>query len=67
MLDVARPETRAVPRSQADRFKWGIVDALLGLVMLPFGLGLIAIEGIVRVTAWLFAFDSRRISSSEAQ
>jgi len=58
MLEIARPETAKVAaRSHPDASKWSIVDAILALVMLPFGVGLIAIEGIVRFAAWLFEID----------
>ena len=61
MLEIARPETaRVAARPHPDTSKWGIVDVLLGLVMLPFGVGLIAIEGIVRFAAWLFEIDLRQ-------
>jgi len=67
MLEVARPETRTSARSHPEKFTWGIVDVILGALMLPFGVWLLLIEGIVHFTAWAFDFDSRRISSQEAQ
>ena len=65
MLEIARPDNaRTAARSQPDKCRWGVVDAILGLVMLPFGLWLLAIEGIVRVAAWLCDIDSHRLASS---
>jgi hypothetical protein len=53
MLDVARPEARARVRSHPTRLSWGIVDAILALLMLPFGIWLIVIEGLVNGVTWL--------------
>ena len=50
MLDV-RSQTRATARPVERSFRWGIVDVLLGLLMLPFGIWLMVIEGMVRVVA----------------
>ena len=46
MLEIARPEARAAAatRSHASRSSWGIVDVILGILMLPFGLGFLLIE-----------------------
>jgi hypothetical protein len=61
MLEIARPETAKVAaRSHPDASKWGSVDAIFALVMLPFGVGLIVIESIVRFAAWLFEIDLRQ-------
>lgn len=60
MLEVARPETRSATRSHPQRFTWGIVDGILGLVMLPFGLWMIVIETIVNGAATVFDFDAHR-------
>lgn len=54
MLDVARPEARVHARSHPQKLTWGIVDAILGLIMLPFGIWMIVIEGLVNGAAWLF-------------
>jgi hypothetical protein len=51
MLEVARPESRARTHSQTERSTWGIVDAILGLVMLPFGVWMFVIERMVRGVA----------------
>jgi hypothetical protein len=51
MLDVARSETRVRVRAQPRRFGWGIVDVILGVLMLPFGIWMLAIEGMVRAVA----------------
>ena len=50
MLDV-RSQTRARTRSEAHSYRWGIVDVLLGVLMLPFGIWLLVIEGMVRAVA----------------
>jgi hypothetical protein len=60
MLELARPETRSAARTHPQKFTWGIVDVILALVMLPFGLWMILIETIVRGAAYVFDFDSRR-------
>jgi hypothetical protein len=59
MLEVARPEKRAHVRSHPERFTWGIVDAVLGLVMLPFGVWMLIIERMVRAVAALGGLGSR--------
>ncbi len=53
MLEVARPETRARAHSHPERFSWGIVDGILALIMLPFGIWMFAIECMVRAVAAL--------------
>ena len=50
MLDV-RSQTRIKARSEAHSYRWGIVDVLLGVLMLPFGIWLMVIEGMVRAVA----------------
>ena len=47
MLEAARPEARSHVRSQPKRFAWGIVDVILGVVMLPFGVWIWFIERMV--------------------
>ncbi|HEV7662995.1 MAG TPA: hypothetical protein VGQ62_05625 [Chloroflexota bacterium] len=47
MLEVARPETRARARPHATRFTWGVVDVILGVLMLPFGIWMFLIEKVV--------------------
>jgi hypothetical protein len=47
MLEVARPEARVHAHSQSQRFAWGIVDVILGIVMLPFGVWIWLIERMV--------------------
>ncbi len=54
MLNVARPETRVRPRVDQPRLNWGIVDFILGAVMLPFGIWMFVIEGLVNGATWLF-------------
>jgi hypothetical protein len=51
MLEVAHSETRTKARSHSQRFSWGIVDVILGVLMLPFGIWMLAIEGMVRAVA----------------
>ena len=59
MLEVARPETRARAHSHPERFSWGIVDGILALIMLPFGIWMFAIECMVRAVAAVGALDRR--------
>jgi hypothetical protein len=56
MLELARPETRADVRAHPRRAGWGIVDALLALVMLPFAVGM----WIIDRTVWLIASLTNR-------
>jgi hypothetical protein len=51
MLELARPEARSHVRSRPLRFTWGIVDTILGVVMLPFGIWMLVIEGLVKVVS----------------
>jgi hypothetical protein len=51
MLEIARPETRAAVRSHPQRLGWGIVDAILALVMLPFAVWM----GIIDAMVWALA------------
>jgi hypothetical protein len=66
MLELAKPETRTAARTHPEKFTWGIVDGILGLVMLPFGVWMFLIEQIVRFAAFVFDFDSRRGTTSAA-
>ena len=50
MLDV-RSQTRATAGAAERSYRWGIVDVLLGILMLPFGIWLLVIEGMVRLVA----------------
>jgi hypothetical protein len=59
MLELARPETRTHVRSHPERFSWGIVDVILGIVMLPFGIWMWLIERMVRGIVALGAVGSR--------
>jgi hypothetical protein len=45
--ELVRPETRVESRSQSERFPWGIVDVILAVIMLPFGVWFLLIEGMV--------------------
>lgn len=62
MLEVARPEERTRHRSHSARSGWGIVDAILALVMLPFGIWMFMIEAMVNGITWLVnkPFEPRR-------
>jgi hypothetical protein len=59
MLELAKPETRSAARTHPEKFTWGIVDIILALVMLPFGLWTLLIEAIVNFAAGLVDFDAR--------
>jgi hypothetical protein len=54
VLEVARPETRAHARSHSQRFTWGIVDVILAVIMLPFGIWMFLIESLVGSVAAIF-------------
>jgi hypothetical protein len=47
MLEIARPEARRRAHSESRRFAWGIVDVILGVMMLPFGVWIWLIERMV--------------------
>jgi hypothetical protein len=47
MLEIARPETRAGVRAHPQSARWGILDAILALVMLPFAIGMWIIDRLV--------------------
>jgi len=57
VLEIAQPETRARTRSHPRRFTWGIVDVILALLLLPFGVWVLAIDRLVAGVAWLFNRD----------
>jgi hypothetical protein len=54
MLELARPEVRA-HSSHSERLAWGIVDVILAVLMLPFGLAMFSIECIVGTVASIFS------------
>lgn len=60
MLNVARPETRIRERADQPRLSWGIVDFILGAVMLPFGIWMFVIDRMVAAVAWLLSLGSPR-------
>ncbi len=61
MLELAKHKSRTAARTRPpEKFRWGIVDAILGLVMLPFGLWMFVIETIVHAATYIFDFDSQR-------
>jgi hypothetical protein len=47
MFEVVRPEVRTRAHSQSERMAWGIVDVILGILMLPFGIWIWLIERMV--------------------
>jgi hypothetical protein len=53
MLETARPEVRARVRAQPTRYRWGIVDIILALLLLPFGVWFLLIDRTVAVIAWM--------------
>jgi hypothetical protein len=57
MLELVQPEARARVRSHPRRFTWGIVDAILALLMLPFGIWMFLID---RMVAGISALVSSR-------
>ena len=54
MLEIARPEARTHARSSARRVTWGIVDVILGVLMLPFGVWMWLIERLVLTVSAVF-------------
>ena len=54
MLELARPEARAHARSHPAKFSWGIVDVILAILMLPFGIWMLVIDRLVAGVAALF-------------
>jgi len=55
MLEVARPEARPYIRSHPGKLGWGIVDAILALILLPVGAAMLLIETLVNAATWLFS------------
>ena len=53
MLEIARPEVRAQVRSKPSSYRWGIVDVILALILLPFGVWFLLIDRTVAVIAWI--------------
>jgi hypothetical protein len=53
MLNVARPEAGTRARSHPRKLSWGTVDVILALVMLPFAIWMLVIEGMVNAITWL--------------
>jgi hypothetical protein len=53
MLEIARPETRNAVRAQPRRFSWGIVDAILAVLILPFAVWVWVIDRMVWAIAKL--------------
>jgi hypothetical protein len=51
MLEVGRAEARVRTQSPAVQSSWGIVDVILAILMLPFGLWMWLIETMVRAVA----------------
>jgi hypothetical protein len=57
VLEVARPEARVRTRSHPRRLTWGIVDVILAVVLMPFGVWVLAIDRLVAGVAWVFNRD----------
>lgn len=55
MLEAARPEQRARVRSHPRRFTWGIVDVILAILMLPFGIWMLIIDRMVAGMSAVFS------------
>jgi hypothetical protein len=53
MLELVRPETRTRVRARPDHAGWGVVDVILALILLPFGVWFLIIDRTVAVIAWL--------------
>jgi hypothetical protein len=53
MLEIARPETSTQVRSRPNAYHWGIVDVILALILLPFGIWFLLIDRTVAVIAWM--------------
>jgi hypothetical protein len=53
MLEIARPETRSAVRAEPRRYTWGIVDAILALVLLPFAVWVWLVDRMVWAIARL--------------
>ena len=51
MLETARPDTRPAVRAHPRQYSWGIVDAILAVIMLPFAVWMWIIDRMV----WLIA------------
>jgi hypothetical protein len=60
MMELVRPQARAVAAgSDAQRATWGIVDVILAILMLPFGIWMLVIDRMVAGMAWLFQGGKR--------
>ena len=53
MLEIARPEVRTQVRSKPASYRWGVVDVILALILLPFGVWFLLIDRTVAVIAWM--------------
>jgi hypothetical protein len=53
MLEIARPEVRTQVRARPSHYRWGIVDIILAVVLLPFALWFLLIDRTVAVIAWM--------------
>jgi hypothetical protein len=53
MLEIARPEVRARTRARRSAYRWGIVDVILALILLPFAVWFLLIDRTVAVIAWM--------------
>ncbi len=47
MLELSHPGARTQARAGTHRNRWGIVDVILAVLMLPFAIAMFVIEGMV--------------------
>jgi len=50
-------------RDHPGKLGWGIVDAILGLVLLPIGASMLLIEGLVNGATWLLGGMPKRAAA----
>jgi hypothetical protein len=51
MAEVARSEVHTKARPYPQHYRWGIVDVILAVLMLPFGIWMLVIEKMVGAVA----------------
>jgi hypothetical protein len=55
MQELARPAGRVAARAQPRGPSWGIVDVILAILMLPFGIWMFVIDRMVAAIAAVFS------------